>query len=1198
MFVFIGKSQSPPDIIRSYIDKDCRINNLAPSDYSDIVVTHHHESSVSKIKHYYCNQRYSGILVHQSLISAHIEQNDTLVAINNQLFRNIEKRISPSTIKISPQQAINLVIDHFKYTGQVNSGPIEISSGSEQKQIFRDKNVSLEDIPVKLMYQQTEDGFLRLSWDLNVLPPNGKAWWSVRVDVETGEILDSINWMVQCFHPSSQHLHSASCQSTSQSDHTNINKYVGFNKFFTPLDGSSYNVFPLGLESPIQGERTLVVNPADLNASPYGWHDTNGLPGPEYTYSRGNNVLTQEDKDANNGTAGQRVEGGNNLVFDFPLHFGLHPHQNQDAGLSNLFYWNNIIHDVIYQYGFTEAAGNFQQNNYGKGGNQNDYVLADAMDGSGTNNANFSTPPDGSNPRMQMYLWSAATSTLTCTIDEPNNIQGNYSAAKASFGPLIYNISHQVVLANDGSNNSSLGCNALVNANEIQGKIALIDRGTCEFGTKCLNAQNAGAIAVIICNNVSGASFAMTPGANGNQVTIPSVMVAKTTCDSIKIYLQNNLVSLIGLGGVPFDSDFDNGVIVHEYAHGISNRLTGGGANTSCLSNQEQMGEGWSDWYGLMLTMKQGDLPESGRGIGTYVLGQLPTGAGIRPYKYSTSLTINPHTYASITTVSVPHGVGSVWCALLWEMTWALIEKYGFDPNVYYGIGGNNIAMTLVTEGLKLQPCFPGFIDGRDAILLADQLMYNGAHQCLIWNAFAKRGLGYSADQGSSFSRSDGIQAFDLPPNCHLSITKTADQNYVSPSDTITYSFQLVNNHHTSIQNIRLIDTLSSNTDYVDGSATDGGFFVNNMVEFPAFDITPGDTIFRYFKVKVPMNVSTASYSFTDGVEVTNQRWKTFSTKPSQSNWTKDNVNPKTGNFCWFAPNISSEAHVYLTLDTSILVGQNAQLQFWHQFNIESNWDGGLVQISKDGGIIWTDARSLMTENGYNGYINNNPESLAFSGNSNGYIHTSVNLSSYKDQMIQIRFVLYNGVSGSNVGWNIDDISFVLVEPLVHNSVRLVTPDINVERKISKPVSIVPCQSVFTVADFGKGSLRKAIDCAVNNDSISFMPSVTYDPILLQQPIILNKNLFLWHDQPSEIIIDMINDESPIFEILSDIQVTINNLSLRTNASSGSKAIINNGTLHIGHLDIEDQHVNPSGNTIQNNGVLNVLDTLIIRKNN
>ena len=117
-------------------------------------------------------------------------------------------------------------------------------------------------------------------------------------------------------------------------------------------------------------------------------------------------------------------------------------------------------------------------------------------------------------------------------------------------------------------------------------------------------------------------------------------------------------------------------------------------------------------------------------------------------------MSINPVTYKDIKTFSVPHGVGSVWCSMLWDMYWNFIDKYGYDPDIYEGKGGNNMAMKLVMDGLKLQPCNPGFVDGRDAILLADRINNKGANQQLIWETFARRGLGNSADQGSTNSSS------------------------------------------------------------------------------------------------------------------------------------------------------------------------------------------------------------------------------------------------------------------------------------------------------------------------------------------------------------------------------------------------------------------------------------------------------------
>ena len=157
------------------------------------------------------------------------------------------------------------------------------------------------------------------------------------------------------------------------------------------------------------------------------------------------------------------------------------------------------------------------------------------------------------------------------------------------------------------------------------------------------------------------------------------------------------------------------------------------------------------------------------RGVGTYVTNEPTNGTGIRPAPYSTDFAVNNFTYAATNNtsqISEPHGIGFVWASMLWDLNWALINEYGFDANVKTGNGGNNRAMALVIEALKLQPCGPGFVDGRDAILAADELLYAGENKCLIWEVFARRGLGYSASQGNPDSRTDQVQAFDVHPDC------------------------------------------------------------------------------------------------------------------------------------------------------------------------------------------------------------------------------------------------------------------------------------------------------------------------------------------------------------------------------------------------------------------------------------------------
>ena len=181
------------------------------------------------------------------------------------------------------------------------------------------------------------------------------------------------------------------------------------------------------------------------------------------------------------------------------------------------------------------------------------------------------------------------------------------------------------------------------------------------------------------------------------------------------------------------------------------------------------MGEGWSDYLGVALTMRAGDKGADPRGLGTYVLfDDSRKGAGIRPAPYSTDMTVNPATYDAVKTAAAPHGVGYVWASMLYEVYWNLVDTHGFNADVRgdWTTGGNNLATQLVMDGMKMQPCLPGFVDGRNAILAADQALTGGDNFCDIWAGFAKRGLGTNAAQGTVASKTDGRQGFAVPSKC------------------------------------------------------------------------------------------------------------------------------------------------------------------------------------------------------------------------------------------------------------------------------------------------------------------------------------------------------------------------------------------------------------------------------------------------
>lgn len=770
-------AQDSRKTIQDFLEQNRLEQNLTRQDITNWIITDRHVSTTSQVTHVYIQQTHQGIPVSNGLANFGIKDNKVL-SMGNRLVDNLAQKITSTSPNINAKKAIELAIEHLNITVPKN---LKIAQKIDATHfIYTATGVAQKPIPVRLMYHAHSETVVKLVWDLSIYTLDSKHWWSIQIDANDGNIVQQNDWVINC---SFNHNVSSTCLHTQQKKQA-LSSYPPILE--TILQPDQYTVFALPVESPNHGTRSTVTNPANGLASPYGWHDTNGVVGAEYTITRGNNVYAYEDADSNN-ISGFSPDGSALLEFNFPYSSGINPSLYQAAAITNLFYMNNMMHDIWYQYGFTETSGNFQNNNYGRGGISGDEVLAEAQDSANMNNANFAAPPDGNQPRMQLFLWNGAGSNLGnyLNINSPSNLSGPYTGADATFGPGLPSppVSGDLVLAVDNVPPINDACETIVNSAALFGNIALIDLDNCNFVTKVEAAQNAGAIAVIIINNNIGTPFQML--GNSTTINIPSIMISQSDGVAIKNQLSlSNINATISNGGfinLLKDSDLDNGIIAHEYGHGISQRLAGGPNNVNCLNNFEQMGEGWSDWFGLMLTIEPGDQGADPRGIGTYVSSQPTIGQGLRPAPYSTDFAVNPFTYGAsnnVGQISEPHGIGFIFATVLWDLNWALIDQYGGipDPNLHTGTGGNNIAMNLVIEALKIQPCSPGMVDGRDAILLADQSLYNGTHQCLIWNVFANRGLGFSANQGSPLNRTDQIEAFDLPPSCQA-IPPVADFN-------------------------------------------------------------------------------------------------------------------------------------------------------------------------------------------------------------------------------------------------------------------------------------------------------------------------------------------------------------------------------------------------------------------------------------
>ncbi|CAH0995652.1 hypothetical protein EMA8858_01777 [Emticicia aquatica] len=632
-------AQKEIDIAKRYLTENSTKHKLSTADIAEMNISSAYLSPTTGWYHIYFNQTSQAIDVYNGILNLTLKD-DNIIYVGNTFITDIASKVPSGALSmnLSPLQALQKAAANVNLpVGEsVEISAEKLSNGMVIKKVFQDVTLSNEKIDVKL-YWMPYDYFegekrkskVALTWNVRFETKNHQNTWNIHVDALTGEILQKRDDVIHCNFGTPNHIAAPHiCSDVHETLRAN-----------NAVVANSYNVFDYPLESPSHGSRTISTNPYSrfVPASTFpgvtnGWHNDGAV---DYTTTRGNNVWSQEDVNNNNGTGASPTSA--TLDFDYAYTFGLATAAgNQNAAITNLFYWNNLIHDVLWKYGFDEPSGNFQNNNQGRGGVGNDYVFADAQDGGGVNNANFSTPADGGNGRMQMYLW---------------NTSGVYQP----------------------------------------------------------------------------------------------------------------------------DGDFDNGVIAHEYGHGWSIRLTGGPANSGCLGNAEQGGEGWSDYLALMLTTNWSSLTPSvasaniSRGIGTYALGQPITGVGIRPFPYSYDMAnVNSQvTYSKVATYAVPHGIGSIWATILWDMTWEIILQDNQIVNNIYAtpalvtdMKGNLAALKLVNEGLRLQPCSPSFIQSRDAIFAADQALFGGRYRCAIGRAFARRGVGLNASTGVSTNDQTVIEDF------------------------------------------------------------------------------------------------------------------------------------------------------------------------------------------------------------------------------------------------------------------------------------------------------------------------------------------------------------------------------------------------------------------------------------------------------
>lgn len=801
-----GPNEGTPERIAiDHLRADPARYGVTAADLADLVVSSATASRASGVTHVNLYQRFKELEVFGATATVSIASDGSVVFVGHTLAPGLGERPSGGAA-LDATGAVRAAADALDLPEPSAPQVLNRAGGPAQRTVVSGAGISDEPIPARLGWQRTDDG-LRMAWQLVIDDATDAHLWNATVDGTTGELLGVDDWTS---HDAPEQLADTLGRHGDGPGHDGPGHGTVVGPQFPPQrvnDGSSYRVFTFPKNDPNEGPRTLVTNPADATASPYGWHDSNGVPGAESTTTQGNNVRAYADRDANNQPdPGSVPDGGAGLDFNFPADLNQQPQTYTSAAVANLFYWCNIVHDLTYRYGFDEEGGNFQADNYGRGGVGGDDVRCEAQDGSGQNNANFSTPAqDGGAPRMQMFLWPGNQFGLPNAVTVGTGPSAaTYQAEYARFTPAPTNagFSGPVTPVDDAVDTVGDGCTPYTLA---AGSIALVERSAaCTYYTQVVNAEAAGAVAVVVVNNVDGAPAVMAGSVNP-PVGIPAVMVSQADGATLR-------AALPAAGRVHRNTDrpamrdaaFRSETIFHEYGHGVSNRLTGG-PNVNCLTGQEQMGEGWSDFLAIVSLINPDlDDPEGPRGYGQYAqFADSRTGDGFRPRPYSRNMEIQPFTYDSIktgawldgTSLAAPHGIGHGWAAVLWDVTWDLIDQHGLNRNAYgaWHTGGNNLAMQLVIDGMKIQGCGPGFVVGRDAIIAADAALTGGENNCTLWASFARRGLGYSAVQGTT-GRDDNSAAYDTHPSCERGFTNRAAKptlNSVKAGSTAPMRFDL-----------------------------------------------------------------------------------------------------------------------------------------------------------------------------------------------------------------------------------------------------------------------------------------------------------------------------------------------------------------------------------------------------------------------
>ncbi len=838
-----------------------------------------------------------------------------------------------------------------------------------------------------------------------------------------------------------------------------------------PTDGpqEDYNPHPAGVpdgSDPAFVDSILVAQESFKN-KPSGAIDP--WLAVDATKTLGNNADAYADLVAPDGfsTGDRRATTTSLRTFDWPYDHSLEPNATvaqQKASVTNLFYVVNWMHDFWYDSGFDEAAGNAQQRNFGRGGVQGDRIHAEAQDFGGLNNANMSTPSDGLSPRMQMFGWGGPE-TRSLEID-PGDLQ--LATGFAAFGPTDFDLTDDVLLANDATGTATDACEPLVGT--YTGVIVLVDRGTCAFTQKANVVQAAGGVGMLVANNAPGVPPPNLGGVDP-AITIPTLAITQEDGTTIKTMLGSGPVTARMFRDVTVgrSGSIDNLVIAHEWGHYLHHRLS------NCGSFQcGALSEGWADFNALLNTVQvSDDLQTATYAVGIYAPRLLGDSGyfGIRRFPYSVDPTKNALSFRHIqngealpATPTNPnpganseaHNAGEVWASMLFEAYVALQS----NPN---GRNFNQLKRAFanyVVLGLQLAPIDATFTETRDAILAAVQLTEPGDLQ-VIADAFAVRGAG-SCAEGPPASASG-----DLAPVVEGFVTQPAvDIVSIALDDAFTTcdADGVLDGGETGRVTVRVTNkgpTPLTDTTVSLSSPTAGVTFpLGNTATIAT--VNPFATKAVRIRIRLDASVTTATVldvtatadnaaacepsvaeavttlghidevanaSATETVEVRTPPWGEAGSLTDL--WTR--VAETATDHAFQGADMGTAGDGTLE-SPPLIVGSAANLvvSFDHAYSFEQPaFDGGVIEITNDGGTTWQDV-SAFAAPGYNGTIvtgGSNPLEgrsayVATNPSFPGTDPVSLDLGAgFAGQTVQIRFRVGSDASVGAPGWTIDNIA-------------------------------------------------------------------------------------------------------------------------------------------------------------------------------